>query len=229
MPHAINGPHIFIGAHMGALREVFTRLRDACETHGGTLSRAELEAALAAIEAHADAEFGRFEAAFEACMRAHERSPGRHFDAAAGARFALFAACQYAIDEAFSNQRARAPREWAMVVCDALIELGEGSFAPNYRQMIWKAYQTLAFRTGAKLDAVSFAAAPEIRTVARAFIGGFLNEIDAHEDMAWLVHPLNVAISRKFKIAAPHVLLVNGHQMKTFGTRLWDDLAARLA
>lgn len=229
MAYAINGPHFCISAHMMELRAAFERLRLACDASGGTLSRADLDETLNDIERQAENGFDRFEKAFQTSTDTHQKAHGRRFDASAGARFALFTACHYAIDEAFASQRAQAPREWAMVVCEALIDVGEAGFAPDFREKIWSAYKSMAFHSGAALDVASFAAAPEIRTVTRAFIGGLLQEMDAHTDHSWLMYHLNSALCRKFKIGAPHGYLINGRQMKVFNDRLWHDLAARLA
>lgn len=227
MPRTISGPHFGVGATLNFADLLFEELRSACRKHGGVLGLADIDAVAEESRNKAVENFGLFDKSFDRAAASLAENHGRRFSAGTGARFAVFSVCTYAIDEAFARQR-EAARDWGMAFCDALIDR-DAQFCPGYVARIDYAYRVLACRLGDDLDVKAFAQAEEVRRPTRAFVAALLHALDDPGQAKVIENGVNLALSRKYDIVAPHPLLANGLQMRTFADRLWEDFSHGLA
>ncbi|MEM9207091.1 MAG: hypothetical protein AAGA88_12250 [Pseudomonadota bacterium] len=220
-PHSLTSPALKIG------QSVLSAVAEDLSKRGQPLNEMALKKLRQNIEALAVQEFAVFDRAFSDLESAYTHGAPMRFDRVAIARFSLHASCSYAIMEAFAGQVERQPH-WTMAFVNGLIDIGRESFGDALLPDIEARYRALAVNHGAQLTPRVLADDTGIKKATRAFLGSFVQHCEVKKSRDILERDMNISLCKRFKIAPPNPVLINGIQLKIFIDRIWTDIASNL-
>ncbi len=214
------GPHHCSATAISVTEMIFRFLSSRCQSSGGTLSAAELEAARAHFIDSFPNAFGFFENVNQRCMDASAASAQLLFARGKILATVLLAVAQKAARSAFPNQIAKFGAVWLDQMFGGLAQCIRQNVCPNADDRLMKAYAVAAAKSGVKLTLADLLKEEETQRIVRECLAPFLTA-DAPNLMAARVSDVvSSYIASARGIPKPDLSKVTEQEMKAFLTWL---------